>query len=272
VTPTATSTGRRAPPVPGADDGSPIDPRLRERRAGVLRSEARRRLRRALAVLALVALALGAWALLHSRLFSARVVTVTGAVHVSRTKVVDAAGLAGAPPLVDVNAGADAARVELLPWVKTATVTLSWPDGVRISVVERTPVAVVPTGSRTFGWALVDESGRVLALDASRPPGLVEAKGAGTPGAPGSDLRGTGAALTVAATLPKAFAAQVSEISQTGGGDVTLQLTSPLTVYLGSTSDLAQKYEDVAAILSGVQLAAGQVIDVSAPGVPVVKG
>jgi hypothetical protein len=48
-------------------------------------------------------------------------------------------------------------------------------------------------------------------------------------------------------------------------------LTSPVTVYLGSTARLAQKYEDVAAILAGAPLARGATVDVASPAAPVVS-
>lgn len=281
-----TAPGRRAERRPGGprhpeprpreprSGGARIDPRIRERRAGVLRSEARRRLRRALAVLGALGLAGGAWGLLHSPLFSARVVTVVGSARTPAAAVVAAAGLAGRPPLLDVNAAAAAAAVDRLPWVRRARVVRQWPDGVRITVVDRRPVAAVALGPPGRGWALLDRSGRVLALQPARPASLEEVSApaaSARPGAPGSTTGAYSAALRVVVTLPPAFRAQVSEVVQGRGGAVTLHLTSPLTVYLGSTSGLHQKYEDVAALLSGAQLAAGDVLDVSAPAAPVVR-
>lgn len=51
-----------------------------------------------------------------------------------------------------------------------------------------------------------------------------------------------------------------------------LVLSTPVTVYMGSDADLHQKFEDVASILAGATLHDGDVIDVSAPGSPVVTG
>ena len=52
--------------------------------------------------------------------------------------------------LVDL---ADAARrVETLSEVKDADVTRAWPDGVLITVTERTAVAVVELGGRRSRW------------------------------------------------------------------------------------------------------------------------
>ncbi len=86
---------------------------------------------------------LGGWFLLHSPLFSASAVTVTGNTHESTAQVIDQAGLASQPALLDVDAGAVTTRLEQLPWVRSASVNVSWPDGVHISVVEETPRLVV---------------------------------------------------------------------------------------------------------------------------------
>ena len=247
-----------------------MDPRMQERRADVLRQQARRRLRRAMAVLALCALAVAGWVVVHSQVFGARVVTVVGAPPGERAAVIQAAGLTGAPPLLDVGA-ANAAAVERLPWVATATVSRQWPDGVRVVVTQRTPVAVVAEAAPSTGFAEIDRDGRVQATVPTPPAGLVQVTGTAAPGAPGTTLVDARAALEVASTLPKAFAAQVTQVQAGPGGDVTLQLTSPVTVYLGSTADLRAKYEDAAALLAGASLAKGEVIDVSAPSTPVVR-
>ncbi|MGH2929430.1 MAG: cell division protein FtsQ/DivIB [Solirubrobacteraceae bacterium] len=215
----------------------------------------------------------GGWFALHSRIFSARVVTVAGSTHTPYRQVVRAAGLEGAPPLVDVGAGA-AAGVDRLPWVSSAHVAREWPDGVRIDVVERTPAAAVAErGRRGTGraWAVVDRSGRVLEIASKVPAGLVVVSGQGRAGVPGSTVAADHSALGVAASLPKAFSSQVTRVVEDAQGQVTMHLESPVEVDLGPANRLRQKYEDVSAILAGAQLAPGDVIDVSAPGAPVVE-
>ena len=263
--PTRPPAGARAP----ADGREAIDPRIRARRAEVLRHEARRRLRVALCVLAVVFVVAGGWFALHSRLFAARVVTVVGAVHTPASQIVAAAGLADHPPLIDVGAAA-AAGVERLPWVAHATISREWPDGVRIAVQERSPVAVVQELAGA-GWAVVSRGAKVLTVAAAPPKGLPHVVLPGAPGPPGSTAHDAGAALAVATSLPRAFAGQVTSVAEDRAGDVTLQLTSGLTVYLGSTARLPQKYEDVAAVLQGATLVAGSTIDVAAPATPVVR-
>jgi cell division protein FtsQ len=261
--------GSRAGARTVAEIRGQIDPRIRARRAAVLRDEARRRLRTALWLLGLVVVVAGGWFVLHSRLFAARVVTVVGATHTPVSRIVAAAGLADHPPLIDVG-GAAAAGIERLPWVERATVSRQWPDGVRIVVKEWAPAATVQEVAGS-GWAVVNRHGKVLAADAQPPSNLPRVVAPVPPGSPGSTVHDVRAALAVASSLPKAFADQVTRIAEDRAGEVTLQLSSGLDVYLGSTSQLAQKYEDVAAILKGAVLSAGSTIDVAAPATPVVR-
>jgi len=76
----------------------------------------------------------------------------------------------------------------------------------------------------------------------------------------------------VAATLPPAFRAQVARVVVNARHQVELQLTTPVSVDLGSDTQLHQKYEDVAALLAGASFSAGDVIDVTVPDAPTVSG
>jgi len=163
----------------------------------------------ALGVGVLVAgLAVGGWFLAHSRLLSARVVTVSGSSHTPDAEVLAAAGLGAQPPLLDVDPAAVAGRVERLPWVASATVARHWPDGVSISVVERAPVAVVASGG---AWSEVDGTGRVLTTVAAPPAGLVKLAAPVSPGDPGTMLAPVARpGLAVAASLPPASVVSIS--------------------------------------------------------------
>lgn len=52
------------------------------------------------------------------------------------------------------------ARLERLPWVRTAIVSRVLPDGIRVRIAERVPVAVVRTASGRFRW--IDEDAVLL--------------------------------------------------------------------------------------------------------------
>jgi cell division septal protein FtsQ len=251
------------------EGGTRMDPRISARRTAVLQERGRRRFRVVVIALAGLACLVGAWFLLHTPLFSARSVTVTGMVHETAAQVVAQAGLATHPPLLDVNAGAAAARIEQMPWVRAASVHVSWPDGVHIAVTEETPRFVV--GAPGGQWDSLSDDGRVLAGSATRPPGLLLLTVPQAPGSPGTVLSSKDAAgLRVATTLPTSFAAQVTGVTVEPAGWVQLAMTSPIVVDLGSVAQLSAKYEDVSSILAGATLHEGDVIDVSVPDAPTV--
>ena len=94
----------------------------------------------------------GGWFLLHSPLFAARSITVTGAVHETAAQVVAAAGLASHPPLLDVDGGSGRRghrAAALGPLGHGAHV--SWPDGVHIAVTEETPRLVIGRAGQHLG-------------------------------------------------------------------------------------------------------------------------
>jgi cell division protein FtsQ len=185
--------------------------------------------------------------------------------------VVDQAGLASQPPLLDVDAGATAARIEQLPWVRSASVSVSWPDGVHIRITEETPRFVV---SETGGhWATLSADGRILAVSVARQDGLMLLTVPQPPGPLGSLLPARDdAGMDVASTLPASFAAQVTGVTVEPAGWVQLSMTTPIAVDVGTATQLPAKYEDVSSILAGATLHNGDVIDVSVPDAPTVTG
>ena len=205
-------TGRVARHSAKGGGRSRIDPRISARRTAVIREQGRRRLRLLTVGLVGTAVIVGIWFLVSSPLYAARSVTVTGAVHESPAQVIAQAGLASHPPLLDVNAGAAAAAVERMPWVRTASVHVSWPDGVHIAVTEETPrFAVDAAGGQ---WATLSADGRVLGLSDTRPPGLLLLSVPRAPGAPGTVLPARDdPGLVVATSLPASFAAQVTAVT-----------------------------------------------------------
>lgn len=229
-----------------------------------------------IAVVVVVIVLGGGFALLHSSLFEARVVTVTGTHPQTTTaEIISAAGLSNHPLMINVNAAAAEARLTALPFIRTATVTRHWPDGVQVTVSQRVPVAVMagPSGS----WAQLDASGRILAVQPARPPGLVQlivttAAGPVSPGRAGGVLPTlAGSGLQVCRTLPLAFSAQVVSVSVAPDATVDLALNSGLTVVMGTTADLTVKYQDVASIIAHAGLQGMKTIDVTVPGAPTVS-
>ena len=247
--------------------------RLGARREAVASSKRRRRQIFAAVAGAIVLLGIGAWALLHSSIFSATSISVAGATHETSAEVIDAAGLSTHPPLISIQTSKAAAGVEALPWVLTASVSLQWPHSAHIEVVERTPVASIKMGHQV---ALVDSTGRIVSLTPSLPIG----SGTVLTRVPGLTIRPVGSwiglagepAIHVAATLPPAFKGQVAKVIGFKDGTVSLRLTAPVTIQLGSSAQLAQKYRDIASIIAGATLHPGDVVDVSVPQASTITG
>jgi cell division protein FtsQ len=246
-----------------------VDPRITARRRAVRRQQGRRRFWFLVVGLVATVLVVGGWFLLHSPLLSARSITVVGNAHETSAQIVSQAGLSTHPPLLDVNAGAAATRIEQMPWVRTATVHVSWPNSVRIVVTEEIPTLTAAEGAGR--WATLSTDGRVLAVTANRPDNVVLLTVPKAPGAPGTLLpAGDAAGLRVASTLPASFAAQVTGVTVEPAGWVQLSMTTPIAVNIGSATQLSAKYEDVSSILAGATLHNGDVIDVSVPDAPTV--
>jgi cell division protein FtsQ len=258
---------------------SGIDPRIRARRLDIARRAGRRRLAWVAGAAGAVAVVVLAIALLHTPWMSAQVVTVDGRhPHTPTTAIEAAARLGGRPPLIDLDPGAVAARVERLPYISAAEVHRQWPDGVRITVTERVPA--VQMAGPGAGWSVLDAAGRTLGLVPGRAPELPQLVVYGPSGAAAAappvgravSGRGALAALAVCRTLPPAFAGQVLAVAGNADATVTLHLNSGLTVLLGTTNDLAAKYEDVAAIIAHAPLGGAKIIDVTVPQSPTVSG
>ena len=259
-------TGPKAKRAPSG--GSPVDPRLDQRRRDVARSRRRKWWIGFGSLAGTVLAVLVGWALLHSSLFSVHALNVTGASNLVHDEVVAASGVTKGSPLISIDAAAAATSVEAIPLIKTAEVQLRWPTTVTIAVTMRTPVGFIASAGR---FVRVDRTGRVLSVSVNPPtrfsPVPLEMQIAGvTPGKPGSWLPDRAAgAVKVATKVPPAFRGQVAKVTGNAVGTVTLQMTAPVTINLGTADKLHAKFSDVAAIIAGTSLHAGDVIDVSVP-------
>ncbi len=241
-----------------------IDPRFVARLDDVAREERRRNGRRialtAVAVVAAVLVALVA----TSGLFAARQLDVEGTVHLTADDVRRASGVHGAPSMLGLDTGAVARRVERLPWVADAQVSISWPNTLVIRVTEWEPVAYVADHGR---WALLASPGRVLADVLDRPAAYVKVVGLRTVPRPGSTITG-GASVDVVNRLPDALRRQLAGLDLAGGG-VTLRLDSGMAVRLGDTTAIPAKSAAALAVLAAQNPACHQYVDVAIPSAPV---
>ena len=215
--------------------------------------------------LALVGLAgFAAWALFGSQLLAVRSVVVTGTHLVPASEVLAIAGVEPGTPLIRLNTGQVAARVDTIRQVRGAQVTRSWPDRVVIAVRERTPALAVPAPGG--GFDLVDATG-VIVLWAATKPGDLPLYPATVPV---TLLRGDpdlGAAAAVLGELPAALRSSVESLTAPSPDQVTLQLAGGITVVWGGTGGTSAKSEELGVLMR----THSHYYDVSAQGTVAIK-
>ncbi len=126
------------------------------------------RLRAAAVAAGILLVGTGCGALYRSQLLQVRRVEVVGVSHLSAAKVRALARVPSDATLIRFPADAVASRVISDPWVRSAQISRVFPDGMRIRVVERTPVAIVDVGTRFWlvdgaGFVIAEQSGEVTA-------------------------------------------------------------------------------------------------------------
>ena len=194
------------------------------------------RRRRVLIVVALavVAVVLVTWLVAFSSVFGVRTVEVRGTQVLTAAQVRAAAAIDGGSPLVRLDTGAVARRVDRIAEVSSAQVSTSFPSTVVITVVERQPVGYVRRSGRAV---LVDRTGDQYRTLSSAPAGLPHFV---VPA--GTSARTTGGAVaTVAAALPAALRKQVRSIEALDAKAITLVLTGDRVVRWGSAARSADK-------------------------------
>jgi cell division protein FtsQ len=268
------STPPTAPPRPPGTPRPPgsrqeaIDPRFRQRLIEVRRIEGRRRLRVLLILVGFLAFALLAWAVSRSPFLDVDHVRVTGTVHTSPELIANASGVHKGMAMLDVEAGDAAARVRAVPWILRAHVERHWPATVTIEVVERAPVAAVPAKS---GVAVVDRTGRVLAIGPTPPADFPVLLGLSPAGLPPTRLAGRAAdLLAVAQAMPPQVTQRVAAVVAADGGQVELRLRPAGVVELGPPDQLADKMLAIQTVLTQVDLTRLAVLDVRVPASPAI--
>jgi cell division protein FtsQ len=190
---------------------------------------------------------------------SARNIVVTGIGAVTREEVLDAAQVRVGTPLLQINTNQVADRVAAIRRVSSARVQRQYPSALRITIVERVPVAVkdFPDGPHLF-----DRDGVDFATGPP-PPALPYIDVAN----PGPNDPATKAALQVLLALRPEVAGQVGRIAAPSVASITLTLGDGRVVIWGTTDRTDEKAEKLAALLTQP----GRTYDVSSPDLPTVK-
>lgn len=136
-----------------------MEPRVAERRRSVSEDRARRRLKRVLVVIGLLAVMLGTLWFLRSPVLSIRQVSVIGAEQSDPGVAIRALGMDVGTPTIDVDDDAISAAILANPWVVSVEVDVVWPGSIFVEVVERVPVVPVLSGD---SWFLVGRDGGVI--------------------------------------------------------------------------------------------------------------
>jgi cell division protein FtsQ len=225
----------------------------------------KRRLRAALpwAVCAGVVVVLGVslWIVYGTAVFGVRRVQVVGVEVLTPLQVEQAAAVPMRKPLARVDLDRVRARVQGLAPVSKAIVSRGWPGTIKVEVVERTPVAAVPSGPDQ--WTLIDREGMAYRAVSLLPDGLPLAQLA----APGPGDVNTRSALTVLSALTDELREQLVTISVKAPAQIKLMLRGDRTVVWGDDTQSATKAKVATALLKRE----GDTIDVSAPDVVTIR-
>lgn len=191
-------------------------------------------------VAVLCAMFVGAVAFYVSPLARVQNVEVTGAETVSAQQIADLAELDN-DSLFTMDAPAAADRIRQLPMVKDVAIHRSWPQTVRISVIERTPWAIWQVGATNY---VVDEQGVVLPIEAA-PEGLPTIVVAGAEGGlePGdiADQDAVALTRTLREQVPSQLSLDIATYEWSDESGLTVTTDAGYHVVLGDSQNMDYK-------------------------------
>lgn len=193
-------------------------------------------------------------------------IDVEGTGYVEQEEVRAAASAHASGSVLLLPTGEIAADVAEVPGIDSVEVERSWPDGVRISVTETAPIALL---TKTDGaTAVIGAEGQELPAAAGEGASLVPLAVAGG----SADPEGAAEAMAdVLAAMPEPLRGAVQEVTASSASDVTVVLAledgGTKQVVWGDARDAELKAEVVQALVGQP----GTVIDVSSPVAPVTR-
>jgi cell division protein FtsQ len=214
------------------------------------------RVRLGLVVVVISALVLAAVAVSRSSLLAVRTIDVTGASRLTTERVIARAHIDGSTNALWLDEHAVERRLERHPWISEAFVSVVLPSTVRISIVERTPVAVA---TNRFGELYIAADGTSLGR-ANDDAGLALIES-------GRDV-----AAAALAAMPVAVRSAVESVEYRGDGSLEVRLHDGVTVAYGLADRLVAKGLVVERILAWAEESGEELdsVDVTAPGSPAV--
>ena len=234
----------------------------RRRRRGPRRAPRHPKRRWIVGVLVAVLVLVAGWVVAFSPLLAVSGVTVKGVHRLTGAQVITQAQVRHGVPLVRVARGAIERRVEKLPDVLSASVSVSLPSTVVITVTERTAAGVLELDANS--WALVDETGHRFNTVTVKPANLPVLQ-------PAPSVAGDPATLAamaqVAVSVPPAVRATIAQVTATGTQDVTLVLSDARRVVWGASERNAEK----ARVLTALLARPGMIYNITNPDLPYIS-
>ncbi|MGC5014031.1 cell division protein FtsQ/DivIB [Streptosporangium sp. DT93] len=213
-----------------------------------------------LLLLTVAVVGIAAWLVFFSPVLGVREIQVVGNAGLSAEQVRQTARVAGGVPLATVDVAQVRARIGAIPRVESVKVSRTWPDTLRVEIVEREPVATVPSAGRS---ALMDRHGVVVEVRDVAPPVLPVLRVS----RPGPRDPATTAALGVIVALPGDLARRVAEVLAPSAETVSLRLKDGREVVWGGGDRPAEKAKILVTLLER----RADSYDVSSPDVVIVK-
>lgn len=182
---------------------------------------------------AIVVLIGGSVAAAYSPLFAVEKITVVGASSLDPAAIEAALAEQVGTPLALVNSSEVKAALLAFPLIETYALEAKPPHDLTVRIVERTPVGVIRSDA---GYTLVDAAGVALATTTDQPAGqpLLDITG-------GTDSSAFESAGLVVRSLPADIRGQLTGVRASTADDVTLTLSTGLTVVWGSADDSPTK-------------------------------
>ncbi|MFF5531061.1 cell division protein FtsQ/DivIB [Streptomyces cinerochromogenes] len=226
------------------------------------------------AVLVLLAAGSG-WALYGSRWLRATHVSVSGTHVLSPAEVRAAAAVPVGKPMISIDTeGIEARLRRKLPRIDTVDVVRSWPHGIGLKVIERTPVLLVRKGGN---FVEVDDEGVRFATVSHAPNGVPMLELSASRTGPGAaSFRRFGRdrlvreAVQVAGDLPGAVSRATRTVRVRSYDAIALELGDGRTVAWGSGENGRAKARALTALMKAVPGA--RHFDVSVPTAPASSG
>ncbi|MFD0314385.1 cell division protein FtsQ/DivIB [Streptomyces flavalbus] len=236
---------------------------------------------RTIIILALALVLLGAgggWVLYGSSWLRVEWVTVSGTRVLTPAQVREAADVPLGAPLASLDTGAIETRLRRkLPRIDAVDVVRSWPHGIGLKVVERTPVLLMENPDNAGGFVEVDKEGvRFATVSRAIKDVPVLELAPSRSGSAGASLRRFGEgrlvreAVRTVAALPAGVARDTRTVKVRSYDAISLELDGGRTVAWGSSEKGAAKARALTALMKAAPGA--RHFDVSVPTAPASSG